>query len=280
MDKYVLFIPGGGFNDCLTNLHNAINYCKKYKRILLFDTINSTYKINFIDYFGINEPNMIYDFNQIKSLCNNNNFSVYPNCLNTKLIDILEGKIRFKYEKDRPGFSYNTTILSLPAKIINEDIIIYSRCGGGNGFEIFKRLSFKNNIKEYCKQKYSLLEKRYLYIHVRNTDIKCNYQELYLKNKNLIHSYNTIYVATDDKEVIEYFKSQNLTIFNFCKFPESGNYQSLHTSNVNPDEKIKSLICDIYIAIMSEKILSTSKGGFINLLRHCYNNKKLIENKF
>ena len=47
----------------------------------------------------------------------------------------------------------------------------------------------------------------------------------------------------------------------------------LHMSDIEPDLKFKNLIGDIIIATNSSKILSISKGGFINLLRECHKNK-------
>lgn len=279
MEKYVMLIPRGGFNDCLYVILRTIEYCKKYKRKLLLIMTCSAYKINFKDYFDINNPIMIYDVNLIRTIMSKKKYTVYPDSLNNKLIDILDIKIAFKY-KVGGVYSYNNTKLVLPSKIVNEDIIMHSRCGGGDGFKLFKHLSFKDNIKDYCNQKLALLKNnKYLCIQIRNTDRKCNYQDLYTKNKVLIHSFNTIYIATDDALVIDFFKSKKLNIFNFNIFPEGQQCRSLHYSNVSSDLKIKCLICDILIATNSSVLLSNSKGGFINLIRKCFLNKKMILNK-
>ena len=118
----------------------------------------------------------------------------------------------------------------------------------------------------------SLLSKNYLSIQVRNTDLKCNV-EFYNQNKDLIHSYDCIYLATDHKPSIDFLKSKNLNVFCFNTFPETGR-KELHYSNINPDIKIKDVFTDIFIVTNSNLLISNSNGGFINLLRKCRSKKK------
>jgi hypothetical protein len=279
MSKYVLVIPQGGFNDCLSVITFAIEYCRKMNRILLLDMMNSIYKINFNDFFDIDDPNIIYDFDTIKQMCLENNYTVYPNILTNKLLDILNGNIQFTYKDG--NFFYNDTELSiLRGCNLDEDIIVYSSCGGMEGIELFRQLSFKNNIKDYCKQKLALLkDNNYLCIQVRNTDYKCDYQRLYNDFMEVIHSYDKVYIATDDKLAIDYFKAKHGNVYNFNVFPEEDTYVSLHTSNVNPTMKILCLICDLIIATNSRQLISYSKGGFIDLMYACFLEKDHILSK-
>ena len=114
-NKYVLFIPQGGINDCFSNIVKVISYCKRNKRTLLLDIINSAYNINFSDYFYIKKLDccIIYNSNEIKniilSLENSNCLTVYPNNLDFNLIDLFDKtkKISFTYQRDKPYFVYN-----------------------------------------------------------------------------------------------------------------------------------------------------------------------------
>ena len=49
----------------------------------------------------------------------------------------------FKYVTGKPYYSYNGINLELPDDDVNEDIILHSRCGGGNGFLLFKHGVFE-----------------------------------------------------------------------------------------------------------------------------------------
>ena len=110
MTKYILLIPEAGFNDIMCSLQRCIHYAKKHNRILLFDMRKSCYKINFANYFNINEDNIIYDSNVIKKICLQNNHSVYPTFFKNKLNDIITNKIKIPYilcyQKKNYGSNY------------------------------------------------------------------------------------------------------------------------------------------------------------------------------
>ena len=283
LEKYVLFIPQGGINDCFTNISRVISYCKLKKRSLLLDMTNSTYKINFSDYFNIKkiDCNIIYNSDEIKNVLldleNRNLATVHPNNLDFNLIDLFDTNgIIFEYQSNNSCvFTYKNTLLDLP-NYVDENIILHSRCGGGNGYNFFKYLSLHESMKNIIKEKISLLKHNYLCIQVRNTDRQCNYKELYKTNKNMIDNFDSVYICTDSKSVFDFFKLKCSNVFCFTTFPE-GEYISLHRSNeISPDKKMMDLFTDIFIATNSKTILSNSKGGFINLLKKCHNNKNHV----
>ena len=287
MNKYVLFIPQGGFNDCCCNINRLISYCKLNKRTLLLDMTNSEYNINFSVYFNIKklECDIIYDSNQIKniliSLKNNNNLTVYPNNLDFNIIDLFNEtnkKICFKFQHGTTVFAYKNITLDLPIEEQDENVILHSKCGGGKGFLFFKNLSLQKNIKNIINKKIKSFANNYLCIQVRNTDIKCNYIKLYNYNKNFIHSFETIYICTDDESVLKFFKSKKLNIFCFTTFPKKKSYNLHNNKDILPSQKMEDLITDIFMAINSEFILSNSRGCFIKLLRDCHKNKENLLN--
>ena len=283
MNKYILFIPKSGINDCFVSILKTISYCKKNKRTLLLDMTNSLYNINFSDYFFIKklDCDIIYDSNEIKNiiLCleNSNCLTVHPNNLDFNLIDLFNktNKISFRYKKGLPCCLYNNIQLNLPVNC-KENVILHSRVGGGRtGYLFFKNLILRENIKYIIKKKLILLKDNYLCIQVRNTDIKCDYKQLYENNKDYIHTFDKVYICTDDKYAYDFFKSKNLNIFCFTTFPEKS-HRNLHSSNVASNTKMIDLLSDIFIATNSKSILSNSKGGFINLLKTCHKNKECI----
>lgn len=267
---YVYFIPRGGFNDILCQITGIINFCKKYKRTLLLDTINSTYKINFHDYFTICnlDINIITNIHDIIKIINKQH-TIYPDQLPPNILQQLNHE-SVKYTKN--GYKYEDIMLKLPTNNVTQDIIFHASCGGGDGFPLFSKLLLREDIKLNIKYKLSLLPEKYLCIHIRNTDYKCDYKALYNDNKTLIHSYGTIYVCTDDKNSLLYFKNMHHNVLNFTTFPEQPSV-SLHSSNISPHIKIMDTITDIYVASKSNQIISYSKGGFIKLLRTGWKNK-------
>lgn len=279
MCKYVYFEPKGGFNDILCNITYCLTYCKNNQRILLVNGKKSVYNINFSEYFEIPlDTYIIFDINEIKKICLNNSLSIYPNKFQNRMEYVLGDTIKFVYCPGGGGRLCEDTKLELPDKIINEDIIIYSQCGSGNGFYLFKELIFKQNIMEICKERYKSLKKPYLGIHIRNTDYKCDYVGFFNKYEILIKSFTEVYIATDDYNVIQFFKEHGIQIKNFTTFPTKVSI-NLHSSNVDPHIKFVDMICDIVILSLSDKLISPSIGGFIKLVKSIMENNHFIELK-
>ena len=136
----------------------------------------------------------------------------------------------------------------------------------------------QEKLKEIIKNKLSLLTGHYLCLQIRNTDIQSNYVKLYEENKEMIHSYKSIYLCTDDKVVINFFKNKNLHIFNFTTFSDN-KCKNLHNSNIKPQIKFQDLFVDIFIAVNSHKIISNSGGGFAKFIKECFLQKKEIMKK-
>ena len=278
---YVYLEPKGGFNDILNVIKRTIVFCKETNRTLLLNTRKTCYKIDFKDYFYFKDINIniITDINIIKDIITDTSLSIYPNIFEDRNINnwkfYLNKEIRsYLEEKTR-------TPMGLPDNNINDNIIISIGCWENkeDAILVFNSLYFNKNIIDHVNTQYNTLPKPYLCIQIRNTDYKCDYISLYETNKYKIHSYNTIYIATDNKESIEWFKSKGLSPYNFIEYPNNIS-RNLHHSDISPDRKIKDLICDIYIIAMADELLSNSKGGFINLCNHIRENPKLLADKF
>jgi hypothetical protein len=276
---YLYLIPANGFNDILCSIGAAIRLCKKMNRTLLIDGKLSCYNINFKDYFYYLDVdiNIIMDSDIVKNIVSNKNLSTYPTIFEDRDMDNwLPTLNKYATEQDK---NIHVTLMN-PYLTHTEDIIFYlNRTGGKESTLWFKHVYFTPMVIEHVNTFFCKLEKPYLCIQVRNTDYKSDYKLLYETNKDLIHSYDTIYVATDDKNCVDFFKSTNLNIINFTNFSTEKSV-NLHYSCVNPDTKFKNLICDIYIIVMSDILLTNSGGGFYNLYTYLRENKCEIKDKF
>jgi len=274
---YLYLIPRGGFNDQLNRIEASVEYCKKTKRTLLIDTTKSCYGINFCEYFYLTDLSIpiITDVNIIRSIIANESLSIYPNIFKDRNI----ATWNFKFtEKGYVEINSNTN-MRLPETTCDADIVVHVNCGNSVYVNIFKHLFFKQNLIDHVKREFSKLPKKYLCIQIRNTDRSCDYKQLYETNKELIHSYDAIYIATDDKQSINFFKTKELNIFNFTEF-QINRKDNLHYSSIPGDTKIKNLITDIYIIAMADKLLSNSVGGFIELVRNIRKDVPMLLDKF
>jgi len=307
MSKYIyLETNDGGFNDILCVINCIKIYCKNNGKILLLNTLNSCYKINFSDFCHIDCEYVITDLDKIRNILTSNDLSIYPNILNINDIkNILDNNFVYSLRNNEGFcFQYNDQYipLKLPNFYTNENITIVitdlgSLLGNDNfkhfdvrnnyGFELFKTLKFKPYLIEHVKNCYSKIEKPYNTLQIRNTDINCNYEDLYNANKDYIHKYNNIYIATDDKSCLDFFRTKGLNVINFTTFPDTYENVSygisqcnLHYSKINSKTKIMDLITDIVLLSMSEQIFSNSIGGFISLVRKCHQSSSEIKNQF
>jgi hypothetical protein len=278
---YLYLSPQGGFNDILCVISFAIDYCIAKKRTLLVDTTNGCYDINFSQYFyfkNISIP-IITDVDDIRKIIANNSLTIYPKIIKDRNIN----NWNFIWTPSSI-YTLNKITLDLPIEC-NYDIIVYSICGGGStgatggpGIKLFKYIFFKKSIVDHIKCEFAKLPTRYLAIHIRNTDITCDYVSLYNSNTELIRSYKTVYIATDDPKTLVFFRYKGINILNFTKFPD--NYtRNLHYSTIPSDTKIKNMLCDLYFMCMADNLLSNSPGGFIKLVRDIRSDISIITNK-
>lgn len=279
--KYIYLIPQGGFNDCLCQLFIFQQYAIKLNRILLFDFKNSTYNVNFSDYFVLHYNNVIYDNNHIQNIISNKELSVSPLGLSQEhLVSICEGKIKLRAE-GAVCFFFNDIPVGFNGNISPEsDIVFISQCGGGPlGSNIFKFLDLHHNIKDHILGLFRSIPKPYVAFQIRNTDYKCDYESLLKENINRLKSYKSIFLATDDKQSIDYCKNIGLNIVNFTTFPKENNYTNLHTANIDPHQRMIDLLTDIFIVVGANELISNSNGCFIELLRILRNHQTFIMKK-
>ncbi len=280
MVKYLLCRPLGGLNDNLNRIFHCLKYCKKYNRTLLIDMKhNNGYSINLSDYLEFNDLNIICDSDIIKKIICQNNFTIYPN----EITDLYNYKMDYGVDNSLNwvfvcGDKYISTEINLNTDY-SEDIILYNNCGGGtNSCEIFKIIKLKKVIIDEFYLRYNLITKPYTSIHIRNTDYKLDYKDFYEKNKNNIIGSN-IFLATDSKEVLNYFTDLNIKYYNFTTLPD--NNKPIH-SRWTPNDKSKvfiDTICDLLILGLGNSFILPPKiYGFTNMALQLYKNKDFVYN--
>lgn len=280
--KYLYFIPLGGFNDILCRIQEYYDFCKKTKRKLYIDTYYSPYKTNMFDHIKIDKNKVIdLNFNNFLNFIKDD-ISIFPNINKENLSKIIYHKTQIKNIINQETYifkDFKHILFTKPKFDNNESLIIYARYGGGDSFQTFnKHIFFRKNIRDYCIYMLNKIKKPYIGIQIRNTDLKTEYKHILEKYKKLFISYDRFYIATDDVNVLNYFKFKNINVYNFCTFPKKKSI-NLHSSNVNNDIKIRDLICDLFLLLNSQKIIIESRSGFSNLIKKCFKNKKEILKK-
>jgi hypothetical protein len=97
------------------------------------------------------------------------------------------------------------------------------------------------------------------------------------QNEAYIRSWKEIYIATDDASSIDFYRNKGIDVKNFTTFPkENCKFKNLHISNIDNHTKFIDMLCDIFIIGRSDKLISNSSGGFINLMRSIHSDKPLF----
>ena len=281
--KYLLCRPLGGLNDILCQINNCYNYCEKNSRCLLIDTsYNSFFRSSFSDYFTFLNNikiDIIYDSNTIKELINGRDFTVFPSILTNKLFNY---RVEFRERCHRIVDTQGDKTTNIPSNInfkqeYDEDIIVHNECGGGLGsFNILKLLKINKWLIDEINNRHNKIEKPYTSVHIRNTDYQTNYIDFYNKNKSNLDDRN-VFLATDSKEVLDYYKNLDIKIFTFITCLNETN-RPIHLTVKNNDTLvIIETIYDLMILALGDNfILPTQYYGFTRLAYTLYNNKNVV----
>ena len=265
-----------GFNDMMSRAEHALSYASRYDRVLLLNTSESVYNVDFGEYFFSVNRRIIVDKDWIQR--------ILSSC--TERLAITP---KNKNELEERGLlnwatSYTTTSILIPDIDLPEQLISYRSAGGASPY-VFLRDNFvaTAKLRQLLTARHEeLLENTgedYVSIQIRNTDHACDYQLLYQENKKLIHS-NAVHIATDDKDCLQFFDQCGVKYCNLCEFP-TGENRNLHGSKLLSGEtKFLDMLSDLYLMSKSKKILSNSKGGFIRLARDLHKDKTNPNNLF
>ena len=195
MNKYIIYKGSGGLFHNLGGLSYAINIAKKQKRILIIDAYSHLNKcINFNDYFTINEDNLEY-------YCN---YDILPKNLTYKGLKYNE-IIHLTADNIIGGdYWYKNINLSV---IDNESDSIVMMCKYHKRFNT--NIKINNTILQKLENE-TIINKPYLSIHFRNTDMKHDINKFIKKIKKL-SKYNNVYslfLASDDYSAYKSIKDK------------------------------------------------------------------------
>jgi len=256
---YIYFRPFCGFNDDLSRIAWFVRCCAACRRTLLVDGELGTYQVDYSTLLSFSQVDVpiIYDTPTIKRILQQHHMITVP---------FINANLNPTAVQDFKESAGNHPLVTLRLRNI------------GSGYPVFRTLEFLPIVKAECRRRMALMGNKYLCIQVRNTDRKCDYAALYDNNRDAIHSYPAVYLATDCEEVLTFF-NKRLPVKNFVTFP-SDPAKNLHKSPIPGTVKFMDMICDLYLLGMADQILSNSKGGYIGLAREINKHKHFHATQF
>jgi len=290
MNKYLLCVPYGGYNDQISVIYKCYLYCQQVNRTLLVYTNcidkndeiddliqNTMYTFDLNKYIHFELKNFITDkitIDKILEDIQDNEFLKFMPIYDLKIPKKIQKY--FKYDpKDilLQNYSQQCLFYDYPHKLI-----CYYNCGGNYNLDInyLNKFFFKEPIKTMFEERKKLLPNNYIAFHIRNTDYKSEYKNIFEIYKNCLKY--PIYLATDSVEVLQYVKSiaQN-SVFHFSYLNE--NNMPLHMTSkhlIDKEQRFIELILDL-LCVANSNIFIPSIGGFSYLCNNYFSNKNLIQ---
>lgn len=204
--KYILCRPVGGLNDIFCQIEKCWQYAEKYNRILIVDTDKSQGLLgqNFLDFFFLKKKKIHIVFTVNKHIKFLNSLSCFPKKVQKNIR-------KWHYFPNRQVTTFNFN------KNYDQSLLYHeSTSGGVLSHRLLNRIklntSVKLKVKKYLMQK---LNFEYVGVHIRNTDLQCDYDNFFTKISNKISARN-ILICTDNRSVLTKAKIllNNFNVYN------------------------------------------------------------------
>lgn len=289
MDKYLLCIPYGGYNDQISVIYACHKYCQQFKRTLLLYTncleddeildnniINSIYTFDLNKYIHFELDNLITDKVTIENILEN--IQIEDILQYMPIYDIyIPKKLKKYFRYDNQNFTLKYLSSQYLFHDFSNKLMCYYNCGGNYNLDInyLNKFFFKEQIFELFIERINILPKNYVSFHIRNTDYNCDYKKIFEDNKHLLE--HPIFLATDSVEALEYLKSISKNkVYQFSTIHNENKPIHMSYNIINKEQRFIELILDL-LCVANSDIFVQSVGGFSALCNKYFSNKNLIQ---
>lgn len=231
---YLLVKGVNGFGNMISALSVAFNLALISKRTLVIDWTHPEWKLGFDLYFSFKAEIKYMKYKDFLEIIENKKITIYPKLfkgnLDKSLIELQPG---INLEPNSYSKLFDSVQLCVNNKKIDVIVFSYNYCGYAKLNLLFNNLIIKESIDKLIKERITILNS-YKAIHIRQTDIKnvsLKWAQDYIQN-NLDEN---IYIATDNKVLLEIYKKMHPKIFNFTTFFSNNN--PLHTQELSDKDK-------------------------------------------
>lgn len=273
MNRYILCFPICGFNDIINHIYKCLIYAIQFNRLLVIDTTKSPFKDDINNYFDISHQNIfsgnLSDFYELVS--ENNTFP----------------KISKQLLINKDNFFPNGLFKHIPLEIdLNKDydetFIIYNNKGWGkNLIDFFDLFPLKSYIIDMYNERRNKLPRRYVSVHIRNTDYKSNVEFFLTIHLETIKK-NTVFLASDNLDTINYIKNRfGNNIITFSEIPPLENNLNIHIFNYKVPTKSfnTDIILDLLLLASGDRYIYSSPESLYSKAALSLHKNKHILNK-
>lgn len=261
--KYIICIPQGGVIDMCCVVLSCIKYAQKYNRVLIIDSVNTWFNDDLNEYINIHNPYVLT--HAADTITHNiNTLTTYPPNINVEKLDTV-----ISSKKDgKPFYTINGASLITPLdQDYDAGIVIYSSQRlTGNLPELLEMCTIRPKVLEVYKSRRAQLPKKYVSVHIRNTDYDSDVSK-FIEENNAALEYNTIFLASDNTKSIDEMKRKyGSNIVTFAYIPDNGG-KPIHDGYKRTKEESRKYNIDTFVDILllaaaDEYYFSCVKSGF------------------
>lgn len=195
-------------NDTFCQIEKCWRYAEKYGRHLIIDTNDTAFGEDFSYFFEAVNPSIPVTSTISATLLEElNQLSCLPSCVtgrisNYQVKHLAGSNLTDQITNEQLTFSFRRNY--------DTPLLVHHQCGGGElSHSLLRRIRLSPTLTEVVSGKLRELPRNYLSIHVRNTDYKTNYKEMFRYAKEQIEGGRDVLICSDSlkavNDAIEYF---------------------------------------------------------------------------
>lgn len=173
--QYLLCRPQGGLNDTLCQIETCWRYAETHRRFLVVDATQSGFLDDFSNYFEPRHGNaavrLTLDERELSAF---NDMDARPDVVSGRIADY-----RVVYDFSVRNFLEEESGTRMTFDMVHhhsERLLVHHQCGGGGvAVDCLERLKLKESVAAEIADRLSGIDRPYISVHVRNTDLKTDY---------------------------------------------------------------------------------------------------------
>lgn len=201
-DRYVLCRPRNGLNDTLCQIERCWLYAENTGRTLLVDASRSDFFPRLSAFFVPRVATAAVRFDPDPGQLNRlDTLSCFPRHLRG---GISTHRVQLPSTDGAFGATDPQWFPTFDARRpYREQVLVHEMGGGGpKSCHFLERVVLAPAVREIVAERLAPLGRGYKAIHVRNTDIQTNFEQLFARTAPLVEGF-TLLVCSDDRQVIE-----------------------------------------------------------------------------
>ena len=203
LNKFVFCRPHGGFNDILCQVELCWRYAERFDRALVLDGQTCGMLGSFAPYF-VPKANKIPVFTNVTEelFAHLNALTCYPHSIQGRLDKYIS---EIQPDLNKMVVSDSREKLAFDRKRdYSEQVLVHEQFGGGTRSRAgLSRLTLSPDIVSLVESALEKLPRSYIGIHVRNTDRRTDYKELFEKLFVKVTGRNVL-ICSDDPSVLSF----------------------------------------------------------------------------